>query len=699
MNNEFKPCIDRYVQSNDLTDSKASTLKTTQFFCWAAVLTIAFHVLLQFDLLFSQPQFEFGDFAANSFAIDDAAKLERVLGNYSRFGFSHPGPAFFYIYAGGEKLFYDWLKWCPAEHNAHILTGIILQSLFWAVSVTAIRARMTNSHSAILIAMILLAYFQLTGYAFTSIWPPHQLLMPFFCMLVTATCILAGDRNWLWAFVLSCCFCVHGHVAQPLFVVPLTIMVVSSIFYDLLQRSRKHDVSLRRSLVTSVSTKQIAFSIAAIAVSILPLVIDLQSERFSNTAKIIEHAIVNRKLDHTMLDSFIYYLNFYSFWGSQEVPDLKLGLAFLQTHGWICAAWSAGLAGTAFAFWQSRGHHASVRHCAVSRWTKMVLFLSLVCHILTIRWGMMMDGEMFAFNGFFNYAIIALNMVICLTVISGWIGDRLSAPVCVFVGATIIAIVSVSLEPPAEIDKHPSDLHPIPKCIPPREITNESIVYFRSFNNMGSWAWMAGQANAWRKQGFRIAVPRDLTLILGERRSIESQLCDATGAIHCVDFMGHRNTDNGVFALLKCTDQLTREDCEYRWSMQELARHQSGFVMESDTNLTDSVVTVGRVSTLVIPAIGQLPELELQLEAESFLSQPSQFELSLGGTKIYSGKVAGRETFIIPLSQSLVSRVIKQRTALVFSMSPPDADAAFFRLPPQPTTNLRIYSVELQRPE
>ncbi len=70
---------------------------------------------------FGSPIFEVGDFAANALQIEHAKHLSEWLGNYSRFGFHHPGPAFFYVYAIGDLVFRDLLHLVQAPANAYLL--------------------------------------------------------------------------------------------------------------------------------------------------------------------------------------------------------------------------------------------------------------------------------------------------------------------------------------------------------------------------------------------------------------------------------------------------------------------------------------------------------------------------------------------------------------------------------------------------
>jgi hypothetical protein len=67
--------------------------------------------------LFTTSIIESSDFAANALQVQNAKHLAELLGNYSRWRFHHPGPAFFYIYAAGEWIFYDLLHLVPAPFN------------------------------------------------------------------------------------------------------------------------------------------------------------------------------------------------------------------------------------------------------------------------------------------------------------------------------------------------------------------------------------------------------------------------------------------------------------------------------------------------------------------------------------------------------------------------------------------------------
>jgi hypothetical protein len=65
---------------------------------WAAPFALMLAVLLARNaFLFSAPEYEDADMGANSILIEQARRFTLLAGNYSREGFSHPGPAFLYV--------------------------------------------------------------------------------------------------------------------------------------------------------------------------------------------------------------------------------------------------------------------------------------------------------------------------------------------------------------------------------------------------------------------------------------------------------------------------------------------------------------------------------------------------------------------------------------------------------------------------
>src|ERR1700685_1518523 len=88
----------------------------------ALVEAISFVVLLAVlvarnAFLFSNSYYEAADEGANSILIEQARHFKLLVGNYSRLGFNHPGPAYLYVQAWGEEFWYDLLHAVPTPWN------------------------------------------------------------------------------------------------------------------------------------------------------------------------------------------------------------------------------------------------------------------------------------------------------------------------------------------------------------------------------------------------------------------------------------------------------------------------------------------------------------------------------------------------------------------------------------------------------
>src|ERR1700744_2414288 len=81
---------------------------------FAVMLTV---LLLRNAFLFSTPEHESADMGANSILIEQARRFTLLVGNYSREGFNHPGPAFLYVESLGEQIFWAMLRVVPTAWN------------------------------------------------------------------------------------------------------------------------------------------------------------------------------------------------------------------------------------------------------------------------------------------------------------------------------------------------------------------------------------------------------------------------------------------------------------------------------------------------------------------------------------------------------------------------------------------------------
>ncbi|GIH04725.1 hypothetical protein Rhe02_27920 [Rhizocola hellebori] len=164
--------------------------------------------------LFTTPLYELGDSGANSIIIGQAKHFGLLVGNYSRQGFSHPGPAYFYLQAAGEAGFHDLLGLVPTPWNGQLLAIYAMNAALLTV-IAFIMASHFRAGWAILLLAGLIAWHP--G-ILTDAWMPFVYVLSFLLLLVASASVAAGRAEHLWAVALSGGLLIHGHVVFLLFV-------------------------------------------------------------------------------------------------------------------------------------------------------------------------------------------------------------------------------------------------------------------------------------------------------------------------------------------------------------------------------------------------------------------------------------------------------------------------------------------------
>lgn len=164
-------------------------------------------------------RYEDGDFAANSILIDDAKRLDLLVGNYSRVGFSHPGPALLYVQAASEVALRDVVPVARGPFNAHVLGIVLLDAALvgTAAAVVARRAGRPVAGLAVLLGALVVAHWE-PG-ALASTWMPDVYVWPFLLLLVSTASVASGEPRDLPLVALSAGLLAHGHVSFAMYVV------------------------------------------------------------------------------------------------------------------------------------------------------------------------------------------------------------------------------------------------------------------------------------------------------------------------------------------------------------------------------------------------------------------------------------------------------------------------------------------------
>jgi hypothetical protein len=387
--------------------------------------------------LFKLPIFEYTDFAANAIQVERAKHFRELLGNYSRWGFHHPGPAFFYIFALGERVLHDWLHLVPSEMNAHIVSMIALNTgfLFGAIGIIAGYCRSRVFPPVALALSLFFIYVinrAIPGSAVVSIWMPHVLLFCFLFFLTAGASVASGKSAHLPWFIFGGLMLVHGHVAQPLFVGVLAVAAVAKLWWrggrtvggrELLRRNRK----------------PIIVSALLVVIFALPILLDVGLHGDNNIRAILHHANAHHGRQQNLMQSLKYECSFVAFIPDPEVV-LKSASAHLIAKGWskpyVAAYWGISILmlGCALgAYWVTKQ--------GIPDFIKYSLFeIGIVC-LLFYYWTLKMSGPLFNFNGYFFFSV----QLLLLLLLAFFIVDALGLTMRPMTSVILCALLPLSM--------------------------------------------------------------------------------------------------------------------------------------------------------------------------------------------------------------------------------------------------------------
>ncbi len=217
--------------------------------------------------VFSYPIREDTDYAANSILVNKAVHFQLLVGNYSREGFNHPGPAFLYIQSFGQDLFYSLLHIVPYQYNGQLL-GVFFLSGVMITLVMLVLTRRTGSWLIALLGLGVLLLLTGSTVAWASAWMPYLYVAPFLLAVVAGASVATGALEDLPSFVLAVCLLVHGHIAF-VGIMGLYVVVVA-VTWILLTRRRAR---LRSALLAH--SKSLVASIVIVVIFLVPIALEL----------------------------------------------------------------------------------------------------------------------------------------------------------------------------------------------------------------------------------------------------------------------------------------------------------------------------------------------------------------------------------------------------------------------------------------
>jgi hypothetical protein len=188
---------------------------------WAAATIALQRPLIVFD----------GDQALEELGVMRAVHLSQWVGTYSRFGWNHPGPAWYYslapVYAG-----------LGGQSWSLSVAVLVLHGLLAACVVISIW-RQGGPQLALICSALLLLYVRAVGEdAFRAVWTVYALMLPMVLLFIMAAAAAAGSTPAMLGAFVAGSYAVQTHVGTAAVVLSLlaTAVVVRLVTAEVLRR-------------------------------------------------------------------------------------------------------------------------------------------------------------------------------------------------------------------------------------------------------------------------------------------------------------------------------------------------------------------------------------------------------------------------------------------------------------------------------
>ena len=181
--------------------------------------------------LFSTRLYEDADMGANSILIEQARHFTLLVGNYSRDHFHHPGPAYMYVQAAGESLFWARLHLVPTAWNGQLLATYALTSLFLALVVAVGYGWTRSLRGAAACFALVTALAAVHPGVLSTDWMPYMYVAAYVAFIAAAGSVAAGRTQDAWMMTLTGWFLIHGHACFLFFVPLITCAVLAAVLW------------------------------------------------------------------------------------------------------------------------------------------------------------------------------------------------------------------------------------------------------------------------------------------------------------------------------------------------------------------------------------------------------------------------------------------------------------------------------------
>jgi len=384
------------------------------------ILTAGFILLVLASnfYIFTQPIAEFGDYGANSLLVQQAKHFRLLTGHYSRWHFHHPGPAFLYLFALGEFVFYDLLHLVPAPFNGQLLIAILFNGALLCAALYVFRRHSKLPAPLALLAVYVVIVVSGKPSLLASNWIPEVMMFPFLLFAVSAASVLAGATRDLRFMAFSGMLLIHAHVAQFLFV---GIIGGGTVAYILARAQRQGH--LREFL--SEHRRDFTWAAAIIFVFALPPLLEIALDKPNNLDAVLAYQRQFSDLRNSLATAIDYFACFLLFVGAPQVAIPKglaavLGIGFSRPAVIVYWVALAALMVTAMV----AGRRAAVGQRSV--FLRHLTLVGALSVLLFLYWSTRITGGMLVMNGYFIYSIHLLAWFVLLAAVTPFLDWRVA---------------------------------------------------------------------------------------------------------------------------------------------------------------------------------------------------------------------------------------------------------------------------------
>jgi hypothetical protein len=303
---------------------------------WTAPFAVLFTTLVvRNGFLFTTRLYERADSAANSILIQQAMHFTLLVGDYSREHFNHPGPAYLYVQAFGQWLFYYGLHVVPTAWNAHVLAVFALDSAFMALAVMIVYGWTGSLRGAAACLAVILVFAVAHPQVINDDWMTYMYIPTYFVFVIAAASVAAGHSRDAWILALTGWFLIHGQACYLFFVPFIVFPVLAALVWA---HRRSPGASLRRFFRDQ---RKVWIPVVAIsALFALPIVANLVLNWPGDFGKYFAYSRSTQAGHHTAAQAVHFALWFWWQHGNAWLAPVllggvALGVTFGLTRGYL----------------------------------------------------------------------------------------------------------------------------------------------------------------------------------------------------------------------------------------------------------------------------------------------------------------------------------------------------------------------------